>query len=110
MLYTTILRPTLIYGSECWSFSKTDENFHRKFERIILRLIYGPVKDNGIWRTRSNSQNYTLYDKPDVVKVVMLGRLRWLGHLFRIQELDPCRKLTLLKPEGTRFVGKPKLR
>ena len=37
-------------------------------------------------------------------------RLRWLGHLFRMQELDPCRKLTLLEPEGTRRVGEPKLR
>jgi hypothetical protein len=27
-----------------------------------------------------------------------------------MQELDPCRKLTLLKPEGTRHVGKPKMR
>jgi len=27
-----------------------------------------------------------------------------------MQELDPCRKLTLLKPEGTQHVGKPKLR
>jgi hypothetical protein len=27
-----------------------------------------------------------------------------------MQELDPCRKLTLLKPESTRCVEKPKLR
>jgi hypothetical protein len=27
-----------------------------------------------------------------------------------MQELDPCRKLTLLKPEGTQCLGKPKLR
>jgi len=27
-----------------------------------------------------------------------------------MQELDLCRKLTLPKPEGTRHVGKPKLR
>jgi hypothetical protein len=39
-----------------------------------------------------------------------IGRLMWLGHLFRIQELDPCRKLTLYKPEGTRRVGKPRAR
>jgi hypothetical protein len=38
------------------------------------------------------------------------GSLRWLGHLFRMQELDPCRKLTLLKPGGNGHVGKPKLR
>ena len=34
----------------------------------------------------------------------------WLGHLCRMQELDPQRKLTVLKIEGTRRVGKPKLR
>jgi len=27
-----------------------------------------------------------------------------------MQELNPSRKLTVLKPEGTRCVGKPKLR
>jgi hypothetical protein len=27
-----------------------------------------------------------------------------------MQELDPCRKLTLHKPEGTRRVGKPRVR
>jgi hypothetical protein len=30
--------------------------------------------------------------------------------IFRLQELDPCRKLTLPKPEGTRRVGEPKRR
>ena len=31
------------------------------------------------------------------------------GKFFRMQELDPCRKLTILKPEGTRRSGKPQL-
>ena len=31
--------------------------------------------------------------------------LEWLGHVFEMQELDPCRQLTVLKPEGTRRVG-----
>ena len=80
-----------------------------QLDRRILRLIYCSVNDNAVWRTRYNSGLYTLYDEPDVVKVVKIGGLRWLGQLFRMQELDPCRKLTLLKPEGTRRVGKPKL-
>ena len=46
----------------------------------------------------------------DIVRMIKIGRLWWLGHLFRIQELDPCRKLILLKPEGTRSVRKRKLR
>jgi hypothetical protein len=42
--------------------------------------------------------------------VIKRGRLRWLGHVFRMQQLDPCRKLTLHKPQGTRCVGKPRVR
>jgi hypothetical protein len=42
--------------------------------------------------------------------VVKTGILRWLGQIFRIQELDPCRKLALLRPEGTRRLGEPKMK
>jgi hypothetical protein len=44
-----------------------------------------------------------------IVKLIKIRRLRWLGHLLRMQELDPCRKLALLTPEVTKCVGKPKL-
>jgi hypothetical protein len=73
-------------------------------------MIYGPVEVDGIWRTVYSNELYTSYDELDMVKVIKVGRLRWLAHHFRIQELDPCRQLTVLKPEGTRRVGKPKLR
>jgi hypothetical protein len=36
----------------------------------------------------------------NVVEGIKLEILRWLGHLFRMHELDLCRELTLLKPEG----------
>jgi hypothetical protein len=44
-----------------------------------------------------------------IVKVMKIVILRWLGQLCRMQEMDPCRKLTLLKTECTRLLGKPKL-
>ena len=77
-----------------------------------VRMIYGPVNANRIWRTRYSSELYTLHDELDirVVKVINMERLRWLGRLFRMQELDTCRKHTHLKPESNRRVGKPKLR
>jgi len=37
--------------------------------------------------------------------VIAIGRLRWLGHLFRIQELNCSRQLILLKSQA-----KPKFR
>ena len=101
MLYKTLTRPILTYGIECWPLSKKDGNMLQIFERRILRMIYGPVNDNGIWRTRYNSELYSPYNEPDIVKVVKIERLRSLVHLFRMKELDPCRKLTLLKTEGT---------
>jgi hypothetical protein len=65
----------------------------------MLRMIYGPVNDNGIWRTRYSNVLYLLYNELDRVKVMIVERLRWLGHLFRIQELDPCSKPNRLKLE-----------
>jgi hypothetical protein len=79
----------------------------RGFERRILRMIYGVIHDNGIWRVGHSNEPYTLYE-PDIDKVVKMGRLKWLGNHCRMQELNPCRMLTVLKPEGTRGIGKPK--
>ena len=67
------------------------------FERRILRMIYSPVNNNSIWRTVYNNELYTLYDELDVVLVIKTGRLRWLAYLFRMKEIDTCRKLTVLK-------------
>jgi len=60
-------------------------------------------------RARYSNELYTVYDELDTVKVIKIGRLRWLEHLCRMQELGLCRKVTLIKPEVTRHVGKPKL-
>jgi hypothetical protein len=65
MSYITLKIPVLECGSECWPLSKKDGNLLEIFERRILRLIYGAVKDNGVWRTRCNSELYTLYDQLD---------------------------------------------
>ena len=35
-------------------------------------MIYGSMKDNGVWRTRYNSELYTVYNELDIVKVVKI--------------------------------------
>jgi len=40
------------------------------FERRILRVVYSPVNNNSIWRTRYNNELYTLYNELDVVLVI----------------------------------------
>jgi hypothetical protein len=36
--------------------------------------------------------------------------LRWLGHLYRCEKSNPCKKLTYTKPEGVRERGRPPVR
>jgi len=81
----------------------------RIFEGRTLRMIYSPIKGKCLWRTRYSTELHALCNELDVVKVMKTGGMRWLEQLFRMQELDPCRKPTVLKPEGTQCLGKPKL-
>jgi len=36
-------------------------------------MIYSPVNDNGMWRTRYSNVLYTPYDELDIVKVIKTG-------------------------------------
>jgi hypothetical protein len=53
---------------------------------------------------------YELFSEPEIVKTITTGRLRWAGHVIRMLDGNPIKKLTLLKPDGCRRVGRPKLR
>jgi len=47
-------------------------------------MIYGPINNNGIWRTRYNNELYTLYYELDIVNVIKVGTMSWLGQLLRM--------------------------
>jgi hypothetical protein len=91
--------------------SKQGENLLRAFERKVLRTIFGPLLQNGCWKRRKNSAIYKLYDKRDV-KCIEDSRLRWAGHVMRVEESDPARKVLCTKSGriGDRKRGRPKLR
>jgi hypothetical protein len=85
MLYKTLIRTVLTYGSETWTLSKYSENALSTSERKILRRIYGPVQDNGQWRIRYNKELYELYGEPDLETCIKLKRLQWAGHVQRME-------------------------
>jgi sorting nexin-29 len=110
LLYKTLIRPVLTYSAECWATTKNDERQLDIFERKVLRRICGPVCDGGNWRIRYNHEIYNLYGDVPVTKYVKVCRLRWLGHLARMEDDLPAKKVWMTKPEGRRRVGRPKLR
>ncbi|KAF6214380.1 hypothetical protein GE061_009120 [Apolygus lucorum] len=87
-LYKVLLRPALTYGSETRVMTKQSESVLRVLERKILRRILGPLLDHGQWRRRKNEELYQLYKDYDVVKFVKLGRLRWAGHVLRMDDVN----------------------
>ena len=110
IIYKTLIKPVLMYGAETWVLSKADELRLGVSERKILRTIYGPICERAIWRSRYNDELYRLYDETDLVTSIRITRLRWEGHIVRMQDNLPCKKISLDKPEGRRRVGRLNLR
>ncbi|PSN43351.1 hypothetical protein C0J52_15555 [Blattella germanica] len=109
LMYKVLVKPVLIYGAETWVLSKFDERQLCIFERKILRQIFGPVEENNEWRRRYNHELYELYKGPDIVGSIKIQRLHWAGHVLRAND-RMINKVFHAKPEGTRKVGRPKLR
>jgi hypothetical protein len=108
-MYRTIIRPVVTYGSETWCLTANDERSLQTWETKVLRKIYGPVYDNGIWRIRTNKEMMALYQELDTVAEIKTARLRWSGHVERMSEDKVIKKLYMSKPEGRRSVGRPKM-
>ena len=56
------------------------------FERKILRRIYSPTHERGCWRPRWNNELYSLYKEPNIVEDIKIRRLKWAGHIIRMEE------------------------
>jgi hypothetical protein len=80
------------------------------FERKILRRIYGPIKDRDQWKCRFKKELYDLFTEPRLSVVIRIARLRWAGHVERIDENCMPRRLLYVQPEGLRKVGRPRAR
>jgi len=107
-IYKTIIRPVVMYSSETWALTAKDENNLRIFERQILRKIFGPVNIDNIWRIRNNMEIDKLTEGADIVRFIKAQRIKWLGHIKRMDQARPITKLLDWKPMGTRPVGRPR--
>jgi hypothetical protein len=75
-----------------------------------MRKIYGPTKENRQWRIKTNFELTTKYKSPDIVTVIKIRRLEWVGHIIGMNEARAVKKIFEGKLEGRRSRGRPRLR
>lgn len=105
-IYDTVLRPILLYGSECWTLNTVQKNKLEAAEMRVLRLIRGVTLRERMRseRIREDLGMISIIDK------VERERLRWFGHVKRMEEGSKLREILDWKPEGRRPVGRPRKR
>ena len=82
-----------MYGSEAWTLSSDEQQKLSVFERKVLRMIFGAVCINCVWRSRFNDELYDIYNDVPVVRRIKTQRLRWLGHIQRMNDNDVPKKI-----------------
>ena len=67
--------------------------YKRQCERRFLRTVFRGVQENGMWRRRYNYKLCHLYKEPDIIRTIKIYRLRWVGHIKRMEEGQPTKRI-----------------
>ena len=89
----------MLYGYQTWSLTLKEEYRLRAFKNRILRRIFGPKRDaSGEGSTMRNFIVCTVH--LNIVRVIKSRRLRWAGHVARMEEGKSAFKILTGKPIG----------
>jgi predicted ATP-dependent endonuclease of OLD family len=69
-IYSIIIRPTIVYASET-----LEEKMIITWESKILRRIFWPKKEDGIWNIRTDKQLRELHNSTDIVAEIRSRKL-----------------------------------
>jgi hypothetical protein len=53
---------------------------------------------------------HSLYSSPNIVRVIKSRRMRWAGHVARVEEGRGVYRVLVGRPEGKRLLGRPRRR
>jgi hypothetical protein len=103
--------PVLLYGCETWSQTLKEEHGLRVFENRVLRIIFRPrrVEVTGGWRKLHNEELHDLYSSSSIITVIK-SRMRWVGHVARMEKKSTAYRLLVETPERRRPLGRPRRR
>jgi hypothetical protein len=98
-----------LYGRETWSLTLREEHRLRVFKNRVLRKIFGPKRDKvtGEWIKLHNEELCDLYSSPSIITIIKQRRMRWAGHVARMEEKRTAYRLMVGNPEGKTPLGRP---
>ena len=102
----------VLYGCETLSLTFRGNRRLRMFENNVLKRIWGPRRDEetGEWRKLLNAEVNDKYSSPNIVRVIKWKRMRWAGHVARMEERRGIYRVLVGKLEGRRPLGRPRCR
>jgi hypothetical protein len=55
----------------------------------MLRRIFGPKREEvaGGWGRLHNEELHNLYASPNIIRVIKSRKMRWMGHVARMEEM-----------------------
>ena len=76
----------------------------RVFENKVFRKIFGAKKDEitGEWTKLHNAELHALYSSPNIIRNLKSRRLRWAGHVERMEQSRNAYRVLVGKPESKR--------
>jgi hypothetical protein len=80
------------------------------FERKILRKIFGPNNENGIWRMKTNQELDDIIRRKNMINFIRAQRLSWFDHIERMQGTRRVKAIYSWKSISRRPIGRPKTR
>jgi len=78
------------------------------FERKILRRIFGPTKENQIWRVKTNEELDKLIKHKNIINYIKAQILSWFGHVQKMPDTRTVKKTFYWKPLTKISQGRPK--
>jgi hypothetical protein len=74
----------------------------RVFDNRMLGRIFGPMRDKvtGEWRELHNEELNHMYSSPNIIQVIKLKIMRWVGHQVHMGGRRGAYSVLVGKPEG----------
>jgi len=72
--------------------------------------MYGPIYEVGQWRKRYSRQLEEFHNEPNIVNVIKSSRMRWAGHVVRMDDNGLPKEILWTNPGDQGGRGRPKSR